>query len=329
MPHSSFDLDRRRALVSAMTLAAPALPAFAQAYPSRPIQLVVPFPAGGVTDMLSRVLAQELGRSMSQPVVVMNQPGASGMIACVAVKQAPADGYTLLMGHIGTHAVNPSLYPKINYDPVADFAPLSLVATTPVMLLVNEQVPAKSLEQLTSLAKGKARPLTYGSFGAGSSSHLYAEMFQASAKLHLLHVPYKGPAPAMQDLIGGQIDMMFDTVASAMPQVKHGRVRALAVASSRRVAQAPDVPTFAEVGMAELTGGPWFALYAPRATPLPIRDRIESEVRKALAVDRVTSVLREQGIQPLGSTSEQLASHQRTEAARWGALVKRLNIHLE
>src|SRR5258706_4790252 len=162
MPHSSFALDRRRALVSAMTLAAPALPAFATRYPFRPIQWVVPLRAGGVTDMLSGVLAQELGRWMSQPVVVMNQPGASGMIACVAVKQAPADGYTLLMGHIGTHAVNPSLYPKINYDPVADFAPLSLVATTPLMLLANEQVPAKSLEELTSLAKIKARPITYG-----------------------------------------------------------------------------------------------------------------------------------------------------------------------
>ena len=311
--------------------AAPVSSAFAadNAYPVKPVQLVVPFPPGGVTDALARVLAQALSGPLGQSVVVLNKPGASGMIAAESVKVAPPDGYTLLMGHIGTHAVNPALYPKITYRPIDDFTPISLVASTPVMLLVSSKVPAKSISELIALAKQKPGRLNYASFGAGSSSHLYAELFKNAAELDITHVPYKGPSPAMQDLIGGQVDMMFDTVASSLPQIKAGNVRALAVASAERVPLARDVPTFKELGMGQLDGGPWFGLFAPRATPPDVIARLETEVRKALANEQVAQALQVQGIRIVGSTGGELATFQNEEMRRWAALIKKFDIHVD
>jgi tripartite-type tricarboxylate transporter receptor subunit TctC len=313
----------------AAALAGAPLAAFAQNLPAKPIQLFVPFPPGGVTDLLARTLAQELGRALDQSVIVVNKPGASGMIAAEAVKLAPADGSVLMIGHIGTHAVNPHLFKRLTYDPVSDFAPISLIASTPVMLLVNANVQAKSVPELVALANARPGRLTYASFGAGSSSHLYAEIFRHEAKIDLLHVPYKGPAPAMQDLIGGQVDMMFDTVASATPQLTQGHVRALAVASRQRVPQALEVPTFAELGLPALDGGPWFGLYAPRAVPDTVRMRLEVETRKVLSSDQIAGMLKAQGIVVINGGASELAEHQRREFERWGALVKQMDIRLE
>ncbi len=325
--------DHRSALRVAgaccLALAAASGPVHANSYPEKPVQLIVPFPPGGVTDALARVMAKALDRPLGQPMIVVNKPGASGMIASESVKTSVADGYTLLMGHIGTHAVNPALFPNISYKPVDDFVPISLIASTPVMLLVSSKIQADNVAQLAALVKEKPGVLNYASFGAGSSSHLYAELFKSVANLDIVHIPYKGPAPAMQDLLGGQVDMMFDTVASSVPQLKTGKVRALAVASAERVPLAPDVPTFAELGMKQLDGGPWFALFAPKGTPPQIVAKLEREVRTALKTKPVVQALEAQGIHVIGSSASDLSKYQAEEISRWANLVKQFAIKID
>ncbi|MDB5872850.1 MAG: hypothetical protein JWQ07_2292 [Ramlibacter sp.] len=322
-------LQRRRDLLKtagALGLAVSSPLIHAQAFPARPVQLVVPFPPGGVTDALARLLAAELHTATGQPFIVGNKPGAAGAIASDFVKTAPADGYTLMMGHIGTHAVNPALYKNLGYDPVRDFAPVALVASTPVALYTASKIAYQRLDEVLAASRAKPEFFNYASFGPGSSSHLYAELLQSITGVKWLHVPYKGPAPAMQDLIGGQVDFMFDTLASGMPQVQGGRIRAVAVASAARSPAAPEVPTFAELGVKGLDGGPWFALFAPKNTPAPAVQYLWNAVRKVLGSSTVAQRLAAQGITVINRSPADLAAFQRAEIARWADIVKRLNI---
>jgi tripartite-type tricarboxylate transporter receptor subunit TctC len=329
---SSTGFSRRKLLaggVGALGLAA-MQPALAASYPAKAVQLVVPFPPGGVTDSLARLLAAELQTALGQPFVVLNKPGAAGAISSDFVKNAAPDGYTLMMGHIGTHAVNPALYKNLSYDPVNDFSPIALVASTPVALYATASKPQlKDWQGVLAASRASSNSMTYASFGAGSSSHLYAELLQAAAGIKWLHVAYKGPAPAMQDLIGGQVDFMFDTLASGMPQAQAGRIQAVAVASTARQPVARDVPTFTELGIKGLDGGPWFGLFGPKNLPAPIVQVLWEAVRKTLAARSMVDRLNAQGISVINRSPVDLRTFQRQEIARWAADVKRFDIKVE
>lgn len=323
---------RRRFLLQVAFAAGPVKlmsSAYAQTFPDRAVQLVVPFPAGGVTDTLARLIGNELQAALGQPFIVINKPGASGAIAAEFVKGSPADGYTLMMGHIGTHAVNPALYKKLRYNPVTDFAPIALLASTPVALYASTKAPGKTLAEILAASRAKPGALTYASFGPGSSSHLYAELLQSLTGVKWLHIAYKGPAPAMQGLIGGEVDLMFDTLTSGMPQAQAGRIQALAVASTARAPVAPDLPTFRELKVNGLDGGPWFALFAPRGTPPQVLKALSESVHKSLASPSIASRLAGQGIAVINQGPAELAVFQKQEIAKWADNVKRFNIKVD
>jgi len=292
------------------------------AYPSRPIRLVVPFPAGGTTDILARSVAQKLTEAWGQPVVVDNRPGAAGNIGAELVAKAPPDGYTLLMGTVGTHAINASLYAKMPYDHVKDFVPVILVAGVPNVLVVNPAVPAHSVSEL--IAYGKANPgkLNFASSGSGTSIHLSGELFKVSTGVQMTHIPYKGSAPALQDLIGGQVQLMFDNLPSALPQIKGGKLRALAVTSTTRAAVLPDVPTVAESGLPGFEASSWFGILAPAGTPPAIVTKINGEVAKWVASAEAKEKLLSQGANAAGGTPEDFARHIQAETAKWAKVVK-------
>lgn len=290
---------------------------------------MVPFSAGGVTDALARLLGQELQVTLGQPFIVVNKPGAAGVIACDFVKKAPADGYTLILGHIGTHAVNPALYKHLSYDPVTDFTPVARIASTPVALFASMRAPADTWAGLLVASRAAPKQLTYASFGAGSSSHLYAELLQAYSGVRWLHVPYKGPGPAMQDLMGNQVDLMFDTLASGMPQVQARRIRAIALANAQRSPVAPDLPTFAQVGVKGLEGGPWFALFGPKSMPRPIASKLANALEGILSAPAVAHRLASQGIDAGFLGPAALAAFQHQEIARWAEEIRRFDIKAE
>ena len=256
---------RRQALV--LAAGALALPAWSQDFPTRPLRIVVPFTPGGSSDVLARAVGTELGKSLGQAVVIDNVPGAGGSIACERVAKSPADGYTLLMGHIGTLAVNPALYPKLGYDPVKSFAPVAWVARVPNVLVVNPAVPAKDLKELVALAKAKPGSLAYGSGGNGSAAHTTMEYFKLQTGTSLLHIPYKGTAPSVTDLLAGQVQALFTGVPALLPHIKAGKMRALAVSSPKRLAVLPDVPTVAESGIPGFSADNVFGILAPMGTP--------------------------------------------------------------
>ena len=316
----------RRSLFSLAAL--PLLPrlSFADQYPSRPVQLVVPFPAGGVTDGLARLISAELQAILLKPVVVMNKPGAAGIIASEFVKLAPADGYTLMMGHIGTHAVNPSLYKPLSYDPIADFSPIAMLASTPVALFASNKAPGKTWAEILAASRAAPGKLTYASFGPGSSSHLYAELLQNFANVKWTHIPYKGPAPAMQDLLGGQVDFMFDTLASGMPQLQTKRIHAVAVCSAERINLASSVPNFAELGISGMEGGPWFGLFAPKNLPEPIVAKLSNALGVILAKPKIIQQLNDQGIRIDFRSPEKLSAFQVQEINKWSDIIRRLSI---
>ncbi len=331
-----FSQLRRREVLRAATLAASSsllasahVEAHAQAYPSRPVQVVVPFPPGGVTDALARMLGTELQLALGQPFLVLNKPGASGAIAAEYVKNAPPDGYTLMMGHIGTHAVNPSLYPDLSYNPVTDFVPVALLASTPVALFASSRAPGKTWAEILAASRARPGELTFASFGPGSSSHLYAEQLQSLAGVKWLHVPYKGPAPAMQALLSGEVDLMFDTLASGVPQARSGRIRAVAVASATRSSFAGDVPTFEELKVSGMDGGPWFALFGPRGMPRALAKTLADAVRTALGGNALQGRLAAQGIAVINQGPAELAAFQKKEMAKWADSVKRFNIKVD
>lgn len=304
--------------------AAPALmnaPAIAaDAYPSQPVRLVVPFPPAGGTDVLSRLVFNKVGTATHWTVVVENRAGAGGNIGLDAVAKARADGYTIGMGQTANLAINPTLYPKMPYDAVKDFAPVALVAAQPVVLIVRQDSPYKTLADLVAAAKTK--PLSMASAGTGTVGHLTGEMFQRRAGIKALHVPYKGASPALTDLMGGQTDFYFATPPIAMPMLKAGKLRALAVTSAKRVALLPNVPTVAEQGYAGFQAEDWKALVAPAGTPADVVARLNTEINKVLKDKDTIARMHDEGSEPRGGTPAELAAFIKSEHARWGTIVR-------
>jgi tripartite-type tricarboxylate transporter receptor subunit TctC len=314
-----------RALIAFLIGAALALPAQAQGFPSKPLRFVVPFP-GGFSDVLARQIGAKMAEALGQPIVVENRAGGSGQIGAQEVMRAPADGHTLFMGHIGTHAINAHIYPKLAYDADKDFAPITLLVTVPNLLVVHPSVPAQNVRELVALAKAKPGGLSYASPGSGTSGHLAAELFKSLAGVFIVHIPYKGAAPALADLMGGQTHMLFDTVAQAYPQAKAGKVRALAITSRERHPMAPEVPTMVESGFPGWETGPWFGIFVRAGTAESAAKRIHAEAVKALNAADVRDKLIAQGANVVGNTSEEFAAFIRAESARWGKLVRAVGI---
>ena len=303
--------------------------AHAQEYPAKPIRIIVPLAPGGLGDQLSRVVAQKLGPATKQPVIVENRTGGGGIIGAEAAAKAAPDGYTLFTGLHNTQAILPHLYARLPYDPVKDFTPVILMATVPNVLVVHPSLPVKSVKELVALARTKRGDLTYASQGVGSSGHIAAELFKLTAKVDIVHVPYKGAAPALQDLMGGHVMMMFDITVFALPNMRAGKVRALAVATAERLAVAPELPTMAEAGMPEVQGGAWFALFAPAGTPRPVIDWWNREARRALSEPDARDRFVSQGAAlPLG-TPENLAAFVTADSQRWGRVIRSAGIKLE
>ena len=299
----------------------------AQAFPNKPIRLVAPFSPGGALDLIARGIGQKLSEGMRQPVVVENRPGASGAIGSEAVAKSAPDGYTLLLGATTTHGINPALNPKLSYDPVKDFTPISLVATIPHILVVNPSVPAYSLQEFVQLARSKPG-MAFGSAGNGSPHHLAGEMLKMMAHIDVVHVPYKGSGPAMTDLIGGQLQFMSVELAAAEPYLKAGKLRALAIATAKRV-PGVDLPTFAESGYPEFEVTAWYAIFGPAGMPDEIVSRLNAEIVKALAMPDLRDRLQKLGAAPVGSSAAELAAHVRAELARWTRVVKAAGITAE
>jgi tripartite-type tricarboxylate transporter receptor subunit TctC len=297
-------------------------PAVAQTFPSRPITLIVPFPPGGVTDPVARFVGQKVSDSTGQLVVVENKPGAGGLIGAETVKRAPADGYTLFMGHAGTHAVNQSLYSKLPYDPIKDFAPITLMISTSHILVVPANSPARSVEELVALAKSSPKGLVYASQSIGAGGHLLAEMLRTSTGATFHHVPYKGSAPAIQDILAGRVDMFFDAPITSGPHVREGRMKILASASKQRLRWFPDTPTMAEAGYPGVELDFWFGLFAPAGTPQPVLRRLHEEFAKALRNPEVVKRFTDQGLDVVTNTPEQFAALIAADAARLGKVVR-------
>ena len=310
----------------AAALLAAGLPALAQtapaaAYPARPIRLVVPFTPGGSTDILARAIGQELSRAWGQSVVIDNVPGAGGSIGADKVAKSPADGYTLLMGHIGTLAVNPSLYPKLPYNPVTDFAPVAWVARVPNVLVIHPGVPAKTTQELVALAKAKPGQLNYGSGGNGSAANLATEYFKMQTGSSLLHIPYRGTVPAMTDLMGGQIQVLFTGAPAVLGQIKSGQLRALAVSSPTRLDALPDVPTVAEAGYKGFEADQWYGVVAPAATPPDIVRKLNAQINLALSSAELKTRLNSEGAIATPTTPEAFGQHIGREIARWKPVI--------
>ncbi len=306
-----------------------AAPAIAQDYPLRPVTLVVPFPPGGPTDLFARRIAIELSKALGKQVVVENRAGAGGVVGSQAVARAAPDGYTLLMATTGTHAINATLYPKAGYDPVRDFAPICTVSRTANLLVVNPAVPAKTVKELIALAKSKPGALTVASAGSGTTIHLSAELFKAMTQTDMMHVPFKGTSGALTDLIAGRVDVMFDNFSTAWPQVKAGRLRALAVTSARRNSAAPDLPTIAEAGVPGYEATVWFGVVAPAGTPDAVVKRLNAEIRKALETSAVRDRFAAEGAEPFPLSPAEFADLIKADIARWGEAVRRSGARVE
>jgi tripartite-type tricarboxylate transporter receptor subunit TctC len=304
-----------------LTLVWGALAANAQSFPSKPIKMVVPFPAGGTVDFFARVVSTKLSESLGQPVLVENRAGAGGNIAVEAVAKSPADGYTLLMGS-EIVAINTSLYSRLSYDPIKDLAPITLVGTVPNILIVNPALPANSVKELIALAAKSPGKISFASTGQGTSSHLSSELFKLMANVDITHIPYKGGPPAVADLIGGQVNMMFINMPTGIGHVKSGKARILAVSSLRRVSQLPEVPTVDQAGLKGYDTQAWSGLYAPAGTPPEVIAKLNAEVVKILKMPAVREQLAAQGAEPVGDSPEEFARFMRDEIAKWAKLIK-------
>jgi tripartite-type tricarboxylate transporter receptor subunit TctC len=299
-------------------VAHPALAADPAAFPAKPVRLIVPFTPGGSTDILARAIGQKLSESWRQPVVIENRPGAGGAIGMELAAKAPADGTTMVMGHIGTLAANPALYRSLSYDPVRDFAPVTLVAMVPNVLVVGPAIPSRSVAEFVALAKSKPGKLDYGSGGNGSAAHLAMEYFKLKAGVDLQHVPYKGTAPALTDLLGGQIAVILTGLPPVLQHVKSGKLRILGVASRERLAAFPEIPTIAESGVPGFEATQWYGLLVPAATPKDIVAKIQRDTAAALRDPAVNERLASEGAEPVGNTPEQFGTFIRSEIELWG-----------
>lgn len=320
MPSPS-GIDRRHFL--AMLGAAAAAPAWA-AFPDKALRMIVPFPAGGAADIMARSLALHLGNALGQQVVIDNRGGAGGTVAVEAVARAPADGYTLLFATMGTQAINPALYPRLRYDPVKDFAPIALTHITPRVLVVGPSLKVSSVAELIALAKAKAKPnqISYGSAGNGSSSHLSGALFESMAGVNMLHVPYKGSAPLLTDVLAGRIDTTFDSYTVYEEHIKAGKVQALAVTSARRMAVLPQTPTIAESGLAGYEVANWLGLLAPAGTPREVVNALHAATAKAMADAGMRRQLNGLGIEPTMTTPDEFGALIRSEIPKWARIVK-------
>jgi tripartite-type tricarboxylate transporter receptor subunit TctC len=312
------------AAAASATLCAPA--AWSQttpaAWPAKPIRLVVPFPPGGAADLFARLIGAELAQSLGQPVIVDNRPGAGGNIGAREVASAAPDGYTMLLGTVGTHAINPTLYGNLPYDTRKAFTPVVMVGSVPNVLVVNPQLPARSVAELTALAKGKPGKLSMGSSGNGSSIHLSGELYKHLAQVSILHVPYRGGAAALTDLIGGQIDLMFDNLPTSLPHIAKGSLRALAVTGTRRSASLPDVPTMAEAGVRGYESTAWSGLFVPAGVPTAVTQRLHDEVEKALRTDKVKARYRDLGAEAPEMSQGAFDAFVRKEYDKWAEIVR-------
>ncbi|MET0203319.1 MAG: tripartite tricarboxylate transporter substrate binding protein [Casimicrobiaceae bacterium] len=321
---------RAIALVLAAAAAAFAPAASTQTpYPTKPVRVVVPFPAGGTTDLLARAASQKLSETWVQQALVDNRPGAGGNIGAELVAKAAPDGYTLLMGTVGTHAINASLYPKMPYDHVKDFAPVILVAGVPNVLVVHPSLPVNSVQELIAYAKANPGKLNFASSGSGTSIHLSGELFKVMTGVQMTHIPYKGSAPALTDLVGGQVQLMFDNLPSSLAFIKAGKLRALAVTSAQRSPALPDVPTVAESGVPGFEASSWFGLLAPAGTPRDIVTKINADTQKWLASPDAKDKLAAQGAVAAGGSPEDFAKHIQAETAKWARVVKESGAKVE
>ena len=293
-----------------------------QAFPNKPLRLVVPFPAGGPTDIVARPLAQLLSTALQQQVIVDNKGGAGGSIAADGVAKSPADGYTLLMGTVGTHAINAALYKKLPYDPLKDFTPLGLAASAPVAVVVNAAAPYASIAELIAAAKKQPGAIAFGSAGNGTPGHLTGELFAKAAGIELKHVPYRGSAPAVTDLVGGQIPLMFDPVQSVLAQIQGGRLRALAVSSRERSPILQQVPTVAESGLRGFEAEAWWAVYAPANLPATETAMLRREIERIARSEAFRDKLGNLGVTPAGLMSDTFEAFNRAELAKWGKAVR-------
>ena len=323
--------NRRTLLASLAVAAAGALPlgALAQNFPTKPITIIVPFSAGGTTDILARIVGQGLSTELGQSVVVDNKPGAGGNIGGSLAAKAAADGYTLFMGTVGTHAINQSLYKKMPFDPVKDFAPLSRVATVPNLLVAHPSQPFKTVKEMIAYAKANPGKITYGSPGSGASPHVSGELFKSMTGTDLLHFPFRGSAPAMTDLLGGQTSVMFDNMPSAIQHVRSGKLRPIAVTTAKRSPELPDVPTIAEAGVPGYEATSWFGMFAPAGTPKPVLDKLHAALVKVLKQPDVQKKIAEQGGDVVAETPEQFAAFIKAESAKWSKVVKESGASLD
>lgn len=319
-----------RRAAGALALIALALPAAAATYPDKPIRLIVPFTTGGVLDTLARTIGHELGPILGQAIVVENRTGASGNIGTVAYARAPADGYTIGMGTIATHGINPSLYgERLPYDPLKDFTPLAMVATQRNVVLVNPLLPIHNVQQLIAHAKANPGRVSYGSAGNGSSQHMAGQMLMQQTGITITHVPYRGSGPALIDLISGNIDLMFVDMPAAMPHIQAGKVRAIGVTSLSRSSALPDVPTVAEQGVPGFEVTAWFGVLAPAHTPQAIVDRLSSEILQIMAKPHVIDKMRSLGTDPVAVPAAAFGRHIQAEITRWAAVVRDLNVKVD
>ncbi|MPT53569.1 MULTISPECIES: tripartite tricarboxylate transporter substrate binding protein [Delftia] len=314
------------ALAAAIPATIPAV--WAQAWPARPVNLIVPFPAGGTTDVLARALGQELSKSLGQPVVVENRPGAGATLGADHVAKAKPDGYTLLMGAVH-HTIATSVYRRLGYDFQKDLAPITVVAVVPNVLVVHPQVPAKTVQELLAQARAQPGKLAYGSNGAGTGQHLIGAQFESMGGVQLLHVPYKGSGPLTTDLLGGQIAMSFDTVTPVLPHIKAGKLRALAVTTARRSVALPDVPTLDEAGLKGFDMGTWFGVLAPATTPREVLARLGADMNRIIESPQFRRKMEEIGAEPIGGSPEQMARQIRDDTDRFARLVKDAKVALD
>ena len=316
-------------LAAAVVCALAAVAAHAQQYPTKPIRLICPFPPGGTTDVVARIVAQGLSEAWGQQVIVDNRPGAGAVIGTEMAAKSPPDGYTVLLGSITTHAVNPALHRKLNFDAVRDFAPVTLVVSSPQLLAVNPAVAAKNVKELIALAKAKPGQLNYASAGQGSSPHLTFELFKSATGIDIRHIPYKGTGPAITELVGGQVQAMITGVVALMPHVKSNRLRALAVTSKGRVGVLPDVPTIMESGVPNFDVSSWFGVFLPAGTPKAIVTKMNAEVRRIVEAPDVKKRLIDLGADPETNTPEQFAAYVRSERTRWAKVVQDTGARVE
>jgi len=313
-----------------VTLAAAAPEAAqAQSYPAKPIRIMVAYTPAGTTDILARLIGQKMAEKWGQPVIVENRPGANGNIGTELAARATPDGYSILMATAATHSINNTLYPKLTWDAVKDFAPVSLVALVPNLMVVNNSLPVKSVKDLVAYAKASPDKLAHGSPGYGSTAHLSMELFKSLTGITMTHVPYKGSAGVLADVLAGQIALTMDNIPVYLPQARAGKIRALAVSSAKRTAGAPEIPTVAEAGVPGFEAVSWFGLVAPAATPKPIVEALSGETARILRLADVNKRISELGAEPVGSTPQQYAAFIQSEIAKWRKVIKDAGVRLD